>query len=303
MDLRPIVTWFHFPLWVGYHGMLGEGLSVYECYDQHTAIAGQRDPWARLVERCERELFSKVDLVICTSDRLKELKSGLHDRIYHVPNGADFRFYSRAQDDAVAPDPELALLPRPRIGYLGTINEHTDLDLIRFVAGSRPGWSIVLAGKLDQGAAVRSEPFRRLRELPNVRILGWVERDRIPAIGKCFDVCMIPYLQGSAFNRYVNPNKLHEYTAMGKPIVALEGVDVASHEELIWIARDRDEFLAALEQAYETDSPERIARRLELAQRNSWDARTGEMIARVSSVLTTDRGAARARRSAQLAGT
>ena len=292
MDLRPIVTWFHFPLWVGYHGMLGERLSVYECYDQHTAIAGQRDPWARLVEHCERELFSKVDLVLCTSERIKEIKAGLHDRIYHVPNGADFRFYSRVQDDSVAPDPQFAHLPRPRVGYLGTLNQHTDLDLIRFVACSRPGWSIVLAGKLDQGAAVRSETFRELEALPNVRILGWVERDRIPAICKCFDVCMIPYRQGSEFNRYVNPNKLHEYTAMGKPVVALEGVDVASHEELIWVARDREAFLAALEQAYETDSPERIARRLEVAERNSWDARTGEMIDRVSSVLASDRGIA-----------
>jgi len=288
MEQGPIVTWFHFPMWVGYHGMLGETLSVYECYDQHVAIAGVDGQRAQLVERCEKELFSKVDLVFCTSHRLKEIKAAFHDRIHHVPNGADFHFYSRVQDDSVIPDPEFAHLPRPRIGYLGTINEHTDLDLIEFVARSRPEWSILLAGKLDQRAAVQSDTFRALSDLPNVRILGWLDRDRIPAICKCFDVCMIPYRQDSTFNRYVNPNKLHEYTAMGKPIVALEGVDVASHRDLIRVAGNREEFLAALAEAYETDSQDSIARRLEIAERNSWDARTREMIARVDSVLESD---------------
>jgi hypothetical protein len=184
----------------------------------------------------------------------------------------------------VLPDPEFAQLPRPRLGYLGTINEHTDLDLIGFVARSRPEWSVVLAGKLDQAAAVRSEAFQAPGELPNVRILGWVDRERIPAICKCFDVCMIPYRRGSTFNRFVNPNKLHEYTAMGKPIVAQEGVEVASHQDLIWVAATREEFLAALLEAYETDSPDKIARRLEIAEQNSWDTRTREMIARVDSI-------------------
>ena len=282
---RPLVTWFHYPLWVHYVGMLHEQLSVYECYDEHSAIPGLSLGEARRIRESERELLGKVDLVFTTSQELLEAKRRYHQRIYCVPNAADVAFYAEVSDRSQPVDPNLAALPRPIVGYLGTIHTHTDIPLIRYVAEHRPEWTLVLVGKVDQREVAASDDFKALQRLPNTQILGWVDRDRLLSVCRGFDVCIIPYRRGSAFNRYVNPNKLHEYTAMGKPIVAQEGIEVDSHKDLIWITRTRDEFVAAIEEAYATDSDAKIAQRLRFAREHSWDVRVRSMIERVAEAL------------------
>ncbi len=280
-----LVTWFHFPIWVHYVDLLGEQLRIYECYDEHSEIAGLSRAMAARIRRLEAELFRRVDLVFATSASLLEAKRGLHPRLYRVPNAADAEWYARVQDPSEAADAELARLPRPVLGYLGTLNEHTDLALLRGLAEARPGWSLVLAGKIDQRRLLRSREFRRLRALANVRLLGWVERSRLISVCKVFDVCLIPYRQDSRFNPYVNPNKLHEYTAMGKPIVALAGPELDSHRDQIWIAQTPHQFVTAVEEAYRSDSPARIAARLERARQNTWDDRARQMLEAIADVL------------------
>jgi hypothetical protein len=279
---RPLVTWFHYPTWEHYHGMLNEQLAVYECFDQHTANPGMRGARKRRLHDDEISLFRKMDLVFATSSRLAEIKKPYHQHIYHVPNGAEAGFYSKVQDHSIEPDPEYTNRTGPVIGYLGTIHEHTDLELINWIAGKEPDWTFVMIGKLDQRNVGKSEIFRELEARANVHMLGWVDRDRMLPICKSFNVCIIPYKRDAEFNRYVNPNKLHEYTAMGKPIVAYRGVDVDSHHDMIEVAEDPEGFRQCIERAWKTDSPEKIRQRLELAESNSWDARTETMVSRVN---------------------
>jgi len=281
VDPRSLVSWYHFPLSVHYVGMFGERLRVYECYDEHSAIAGLSANRAAMLTRLERELFRRVDLVFTTSQRLLESKRAYHERIHCVPNAADVDFYARVMDRSVHADETLTGAPRPIVGYLGTIHEHTDLELIRTVAEQRPQWTVVLVGKVDQRGVLASRDFLALHQLPNVRLMGWVDRDRLLSVCKTFDVCLIPYRSDAEFNKFVNPNKLHEYTAMGKPIVAMEGVEVDSHRDMIWTARDAAGFLAAIEEAYRGETPEKIAARIERARANSWDVRIDAMMARV----------------------
>jgi glycosyltransferase involved in cell wall biosynthesis len=284
---RPAASWIQHPFWWHYIGLLDEPFSVYECFDNYMADPGLAPAGARRIEQAERRLLEKADLVITTSARLRDLKSPFHPRVHHVPNGADTAFYRRVRDEAVRPDPEIAALPRPIVGYLGTINEHTDLSLVLRAARARPGWSFVMMGKVDHRGVAESPDFRALQSQSNVRLLGWVERERILPVCKTYDACMIPYRADSEFNKFVNPNKLHEYTAMGKPIVAYGCVEVESHGALIALTQTPEDFIAAIERAIAEDGPERIAARLALAEGNSWDARVGQMLDHVRCLSPT----------------
>ena len=287
-DDRPLVTWFQHPYWEHYAGMLHERAGVYECFDQYAADPGISADRVRWVSEAEKKLFEKMDLVITTSNRLLDEKKAFHDRIHCVHNGADVRFYSRVRDDSTLLDPACASFSHPVVGYLGTLNEHTDLGLIHAIACKRPDWTIVMVGKIDHRKITESEDFQKLQEMKNVHVMGWIDRDRLLPVCKSFDVCIIPYRRDSGFNPYVNPNKLHEYTAMGKPIVALRGVEVETHRDLIWIADTPEQFIGAIEEAFATDSEEKIAERLRVAWENSWDARVSTMLERVEEVMTKD---------------
>ena len=131
----------------------------------------------------------------------------------------------------------------------------------------------------------RSAVFTAFRRLPNVHLLGYIPQEEAPPYCKVFDVCIIPYRTDSRFNYYVNPLKLHEYTAMGKPVVTTHIPEVESHKDLVWIADTPEQFVACIEEALQTDSPAKIEDRLRHAQANSWDVRIKGMLSIIQEYL------------------
>lgn len=283
MDTGQLISWFHFPTFQHYAGMLDEQLRVYECYDEHSEIPGLRKSTRSLYRRLEDRLLRKVDVVVTTSTPLQIAKSRQHAQVWCSHNAADVDYFSQVQATTIVPAIALNAAPRPIIGYLGTIHEHTDLDLLAAVATARPQWTLLMIGPLQKGLAANT--LQRLQGLPNVIMKGWIAQEELLSWLKCIDVCVIPYKAQARFNHFVNPNKLHEYTAMGKPIVATPGTDVSTHAHLITIARTPAEFVAAIEAAYRDDSPARIRERLAFAQENSWQRRAENIIERLSDLF------------------
>ncbi|MHB8473260.1 MAG: glycosyltransferase [Gammaproteobacteria bacterium] len=283
MGSGKLISWFHFPTFQHYAGMLDEDLKVYECYDEHSEIPGLGAGTRRLYRQLEAQLLHKVDVVLTTSTPLQIVKSKQHPEVWCSHNAADVDYFARVQTAAVAPAAELAAMARPVIGYLGTLHEHTDLELLVAMAVARPQWTVLMVGPVQKG--LNTTALQRLQSLPNVFMKGWVAQDELLSYLKCVDVCVIPYKAQARFNHFVNPNKLHEYTAMGKPIVATPGTDVSTHEHLITIAHTTAEFIAGIEAAYRDDSPERIRERLDFARENSWQRRAEELVKRLAEML------------------
>ncbi|HWI14145.1 MAG TPA: glycosyltransferase [Burkholderiales bacterium] len=280
MSPEATVSWFYFPTFHQYVGMLGEALAIYECYDEHSEIPGLWRTTQRRYRVLERALCGKVDGVFVTSNPLLEAKRTLHPRVFLSHNAADAAFYSRVP---VLPDATARRESgRPVVGYVGTIHEHTDLALLRRAAEQRPDWSFVICGSVQRGAD-RHE-LERLMALPNTSITGWVDDDALLSVMSDFDVGIIPYRSDAAFNRYVNPNKLHEYVAMGKPVVTTRFGDLSTHAEFTLVADDAAQFVAAIEHAYRTDTPDKAAARRCAAALNSWDARAAGIFTRLDAL-------------------
>ena len=280
------VAWMTDPRMFNYFGVAQETVRVYECIDsQRALVSGQRAK--QEMQRLEEKVCTHADVVFCTALGLYEEKKRLNPNTHFVPNAADTRLLSRVQDPQTPVAEYMRGLPHPIIGYLGTIHEHTDIALMKYIAEERPEWTIVMIGPEQNRKFSRSELFSSFRRLPNVKLIGWLEREELPSYCKAFDICVIPYRVDSEFNRYVNPEKLHEYTAMGKPAVSTDIPEVRSYGGIIKIAKTPGDFVRCIEQSLREDSPAKIRERMEIAKRNSWAKRVEEHLRIIEKVLAS----------------
>ena len=283
LDMRhPRVSWFQFPTFCHYPGLLQEQLAVYECYDEHADVPGLSAYAKRRVRGLEKRLLQACDLVFTTSLPLYETRRALHPNVALTYNGADLEFFAPIGQDSMRRAAQSARRA-PTVGYLGTLHEHTDLALLADMAQRCPDWRLVLIGPVQKGADAYQ--LARLRASSNVTLHGWVEEGDLVRLLREIDVGVIPYRSEAVFNRYVNPNKLHEYTAMGKPVVASPGIDVSSHTGMVRTAQGGTAFIEAVRQAHATNTPTLVQERLQFAIGNSWDARAALMLGHIHRTL------------------
>ena len=258
--------------------------SVYYCIDDFASSSRA----ARRITQSEQQLFREVDLVFVTSEKLRERASRFSERVHLFPFGVSFKKF---QDVRTAPDgipPDLAILRRPIVGYVGGVHRWVDLPLLASVAKCMPDASFALVGPLQTDTAATEG-------LANVHLLGGRPHDDIPRYIKGFDVGIVPYLL-SEYTTNVYPTKLNEYLAMGIPVVATDLPEIrrfnADHGPNVAVARDATQFVDALRVALGPSDDADRHRRIEVARANSWDAR----IARMSALIEERLAEARIRR-------
>jgi glycosyltransferase involved in cell wall biosynthesis len=163
---------------------------------------------------------------------------------------------------------DIARLPHPVIGFLGSVMYWLDFDLLRALALARPDWSFAFVGPVGRLAAID-----KIR-LPNVHLLGRKPYEDVPAYVKGFDVCLNPYLMDETAKN-CSPLKLYEYLASGRPVVSTDMPEARKFQEVVGIGQTPAEILDHIEAALrpEATAPDAVARRLAIALPHSWDQR------------------------------
>lgn len=238
---------------------------IYDCLDLFPSFDdGLR---GRLLASLEEELSRAAFAVVVTSRDLERRWSTRHPRVVRIPNGVDLSLFGPGAAPAAVP-PEIAGLPRPRLGYIGTVGRWVDLPLLEHVARQRPDCSIVLIGPVERGVARPSGPA-------NLLLLGERPYASLPAYLAGMDVLLIPF-RLMDLTHAVNPIKLYEYCTTGKPIVATPIDEILAERGLCHIGGGREAFLkaidAALLEAAQPD-PRRAAARRTIALASGWDRR------------------------------
>jgi len=278
LDFKNIVLWSYLPTFTGYFGALGERLSVFEAVDnwlEHSSYQRIRD---RLKLNYET-IRHKADLIFTTSPDLVKFFDRTSGCSF-VPNGVSLRHLEQAPK-VVGRD--IASLPRPIIGYGGTIQEdRLDVDLVRYLALANPTKSFVLLGPVWPGIHLALE--QKLKSLPNVYFLGRKAYADAQAYYREFNVAIIPYLQND-FNRHTNPLKLYEYLGVGKPVVATSNLGLEEFGELIRVGATPEEFNQQLLRALEETSEADIARRQAFVKQHTWEVRVHTMLQQVQAKL------------------
>jgi glycosyltransferase involved in cell wall biosynthesis len=241
---------------------------TYDCLDLYPEFfKGTRQ---RTMTTLETELASRATGIVVTSRRLQEQWTKRHRRVALIPNGVDLE---RFADNSVLPARELDLYPQPRLGYIGTVGRWLDLELLAELARLRPSWSVLLVGPLERGVD-------RVPRRPNLHLLGVRPYASLPAILAGLDVLLIPF-KITKLTQAVNPIKLYEYCATGKPIVATPLEEVLAHDGVCLVGDGPTAFLDAVEAALAEAAavnPSHASARQALARASTWEKRVADLV-------------------------
>jgi teichuronic acid biosynthesis glycosyltransferase TuaH len=238
-----------YPHYFHLHNQLRPDVSVYYNIDDYALY------WPRVadqVRELERAMVCAADVTICVSLlRAVELRSQIPEaagRIHYVPHGAPTSFLADQPLTRPASGPaDLAHLPRPYLGYIGSLEDRVDWELMDRISTTFPDASIIVVGRVgdpvDQPWWNQCSTFM---SRPNVHALGWRGQDALAAYYQAFDVTLIPYCMDHPFNRACNPTKIMDSMGSGRPIVATAIPECRLHAERFDVAESSDEFIDAV---------------------------------------------------------
>lgn len=267
-DIDNFVAWFYSPLAVG----LLEGLSpsgiVYDCMDELSAFLHAP------VETTDREseLFALADVVFTGGPSLYRVKKCRHHNVHCFPSSVDTTHFRSGVNSGEPVD--MSAITRPRLGYMGVIDERMDLQLLTELADARPQWQFVMVGPI-----VKIDPAT-LPQRPNIHYLGGRKYDEIPSYLASWDVCLMPFARNAA-TKHISPTKVLEYMAAGRPVVSTSIMDVADvYSDVVYLGDDPNSFKQACEKAIHASPEDReklyAKMRLILAT-TSWDLTAEKM--------------------------
>jgi glycosyltransferase involved in cell wall biosynthesis len=235
--------------------------SIYFCMDDFLHLPTTSPAMLRPLEA---RLLDRVTAVIATAESLTHSKRPRSGRVYYLPQGVNYEHFASPR-----PLPaDLARLPRPMVGFAGSIYDRIDFRLLELVAEAIPGGSVVLIGP------VVGEPPAMAHA--NVHLLGPRPYHDLPAYVQAFDVGVIPYRLNQE-TIAVDPLKLLEYLAAGIPVVTTDLPEVRKHRDLVSIAATADVFVAAVRTAL-SSSPAARHRGQAAAREHGWDRRARELL-------------------------
>lgn len=261
-------------------GAFGEQVAVYHCIDNFRASGYPLVPVAQIVALEER-LCRKVDLVLTRTPGLAEMLKPHSQRLELIGGGVDldqFRY------DTVKPiPPELAHIPHPIAGLVGSLDDRLDVELLTHLAESLPQLQLILAGFWRAHLVDLSD----LTAKPNVHLLPAIPHHRVPEFVAQFDVCIIPYLV-NAFTREVSPLKLYEFLGMGKPVVATPLPYNQREADHIYLAETKVAFVEAVQAALNEPSSASVkATRRQAATPHTWQAQVDAIEGFIQPILSS----------------
>jgi glycosyltransferase involved in cell wall biosynthesis len=210
----------------------------------------------------ERYIANNVEVVTAVSRPLQSKIQGyLGEGTVHLsPNALDTRFLVRRKIQVRPRD------GRKVIGYVGHLTAAWfDWEALVHVACSRPHWTVQVVG--------HSEP--KGLDLPkNLELLGPRDYRQIIETAGGWRAALIPF-KICRLSDGVDPIKVYEYLAMGLPVVSFRMPQIHDYP-YVFIAHDRDQFVARIEEALEVDMDPEVIRRF-LAV-NRWEDRVDQIL-------------------------
>jgi UDP-galactopyranose mutase len=281
--LSQFVLWYYTPAALPFSDHLQPAAVVYDCMDELAAFKGASTDLPIL----ERALMRRSDVMFTGGHSLYEAKRDHHPNIHALPSSVDTRHFAQAKTALPAP-PDQAMLPSPRLGFFGVLDERLDVALLQGIADARPDWQLVMIGPV-----VKIDP-EMLPRRPNIHYLGPKTYAELPWYIAGWDVALILFARNEA-TRFISPTKTPEYLAAGKPVVSTSIADVVRTYErrsLVRIGDSVEDFVEACERALAEPPEPRRSRADTFLRRMSWNRtwqRSVRLLAAVLDVRTPRR--------------
>jgi glycosyltransferase involved in cell wall biosynthesis len=220
-------------------------------------------------------------LVFTGGESLYEAKKNLHEEVYCFPSSIDKAHFGKARVRQQEPEDQ-TLIPYPRIGFYGVVDERFDSELLRQVADCRPDWHFVIIGpvvKINHSS---------LPKASNIHYLGSKRYEELPNYLSGWDMATCLFALNES-TKYISPTKTPEYLAGGKPVISTNIKDVAEtygKNELVYIAETAQEFIECAEKELAIKDKTQWLEKVDSFLRdNSWDRTWAGMMVLISHKL------------------
>jgi glycosyltransferase involved in cell wall biosynthesis len=223
-----------------------------------------------LVKSFDRKLKTSADLTIYVNSTLFHEEASQCRKAVYLDHGVDFdKFAGPAKSNSEPSD--LSVIPHPRIGFIGSIDDcNPDIDFLEKVTDILPDMSFVIIGKEQKDCSA-------LKVRKNVWMLGQKQYELVPEYGKRLDVLLLP-LKQSKWAQAVNPLKLKEYLAMGKPVVSTPFPELDKYLDVVYKAESLDAFSKLIKTALSEDNSVLKNKRKEKVCNSSWDSKASVVL-------------------------
>jgi glycosyltransferase involved in cell wall biosynthesis len=179
---------------------------VYYCVDDFGLWPGLDQVALRAMDDL---VIRRADVRIAVSETLQERIRSRGKTAHLLTHGVDLDFWTVR--DAPVTIPALEGLERPLVVFWGVVDRRMDVSFVRRLAADLKAGTIVLAGP-------HADPDPALFALERVVAIGSLPFDQLPHLARAGSVLIMPYAD-LPVTRAIQPLKLKEYLATGRPVV------------------------------------------------------------------------------------
>jgi glycosyltransferase involved in cell wall biosynthesis len=227
---------------------------VYYCVDDFSVWPGIDQVAAR---RLEDRLIDRADLIIAVSDALLKRIEGRGREVHLLSHGVDLDLWADRGNQQQK--------KAPLILFWGLIDRRMDVDFVRRLGESLTDGAIVLVGPEDN-------PDPALLHVPRVQRRPGVPLSDLPALAAQADVLIMPYID-AAVTRAMQPLKLKEYLATGKPVVVRDLPANREWADALDLAATPEDFARAVRNRLSTGLPAGQSEARRRLADESWSAK------------------------------
>jgi glycosyltransferase involved in cell wall biosynthesis len=261
---RPLL-WMHCPAGADLMHEIPHQLLVLQRTDRFEAFP-EADP--EIVGAQIAALKAAADLTVYCNPILMAQEQGDVRRQLLITHGVDLDMFIAAGNSRAPGPADIAVLKRPRVGFIGGIDAHTfDPPLFLKVARALPDVNFVMVGgcSLPEGWC----------PLPNVTFAGRKPYDTIATYMAAMDALIMPWNK-SDWIKACNPIKLKEYLAVGRPVITTDFPALERYRDLVRVADTPRAFAEAIRSALDTPHDASIARSRIASE--GWDAKADYLL-------------------------
>lgn len=240
--------------------MLHPQALIYDYVDRWAA--DPRTPGAVL--RAHERMLQMADAVTTPSHFLaEEARQWTSKPVRVVGHGVDFDLFQQLHHDRTIGQVR-------KLGYFGGIGPYLDYDFLLALAHH---FQILLVGPLR----VNLPPHDNIIWRPMVP-----HRQVVAEMADC-DVFVLPY-KIDAYAQGVNPIKLLECFATGRPVIGTPIPAIQQYAEVMMVAETGEEAVRMLQEIDVHERQDKRNRRLQIAQENSWEVAVEHILGMVPAL-------------------
>ena len=277
LDLRRPLLWTFNPLTRAYLRLSRFHAVVYLCVDRIQAQPGMP---VQALEAAERDLCSVANALFTTSPQLQASLGPLNAGSHGFGNVADAAHFGQALLEDLPRPVDWPATKGPVLIFIGAIDAYKlDLHMLEALMERTPHWTYLFIGPV--GETDPSTDVSSWQRFPHVHQVGPRAYASLPAYLAHADVALLP-LQLNDYTRHMYPMKFFEYLSAGRPVVATAIPSLRDQGDVALLCQPEvSAFEAAIQQALAGEGPS-LERRLERAQRHTYQTRTKAMLDRLS---------------------